>query len=465
MLGLIAPLIVLGLVIFVHELGHFLAAKFFGVYAPRFSIGFGPALWRRKYGETEYRLGVLPLGGYVRMASRDDEAMATLEGGGEVPQPTADGTRARDWDPNGIAPFGPLPVPANRWFESKPVAARVVILLAGVTMNFLLALVILIGVMASYGRVVVPTRVVGLVRPFPGATSLGERLAVGDTILAIDGRPVATWNEIAEALTTGPESRLTIRTHRGEIILPDSGSRIDRTRLAAAIDPWVSPVIDSVVKGDRAEAAGVQRGDSVLSVNGAPVVSWSEMVRGVSSRPGDTVRLSLMRGDSTVEATMVTRVAVEDGQRFGRVGIAPRRLTTREPMSMTESISAGWRATIGMTGAIVGVVRGLGTGEVSFGQLGGPVAITRASVDAGRTGFEPLLTLLAFISVNLAVLNLLPIPILDGGQILMVLAEGVRGRPLGLRARGILMQVGLLMILLIFVAVTFNDIRRLFGQG
>ena len=343
--------------------------------------------------------------------------------------------------------------------------SRVVILLAGVTMNFLLALVILIGVMASYGRVVVPTRVVGLVRPFPGATSLGARLAVGDTIVAIDGRPVATWNEIAEALTTGPESRLTIRTNRGEIILPDSGSRIDRTRLAAAIDPWIAPVIDSVVKGDRAAAAGVQPGDSVLSVNGAFVVSWSEMVRGISTRPGDTIRLGLMRGDSAVEATMVTRVAVEDGQRFGRVGIAPRRLTTREPMSVTESISAGWRATIGMTGAIVGVVRGLGTGEVSFGQLGGPVAITRASVDAGRTGFEPLLTLLAFISVNLAVLNLLPIPILDGGQILMVLAEGVRGKPLGLRARGILMQVGLLMILLIFVAVTFNDIRRLFGQG
>ena len=464
MLGLIAPLIVLGLVIFVHELGHFLAAKLFGVYAPRFSIGFGPALWRRKWGETEYRLGVLPLGGYVRMASRDDEAMAAIEGGGETPAP--EGTpRSRDWDPDGIAPFGPRPVPANRWFESKPVAARVVILLAGVTMNFILAVVVLIGVMASYGRTVVPTRVVGIVRPFPGAASLGDRLAIGDTIIEIDGRRMSSWNDVVQAIATGPESRLTIRTHRGEIVLPDSGTRIDRQRLAGAIDPWVAPVIDSVVPGDRAAAAGLQPGDSVVAVDGRPLASWSDMVQGISSRPGDTIRIAVMRGDSAIDATMVTRVAVEDGQRLGRIGIAPRRVTTREPLGFGEAVTAGWRATIGMTGAIIGVVRGLGTGEVSFGQLGGPVAITRASVDAGRTGFEPLLTLLAFISVNLAVLNLLPIPILDGGQILLVLAEGVRGRPLGLRARGILMQVGLLMILLIFVAVTFNDIRRLFGQG
>src|SRR5689334_9044709 len=138
LLAYIAPIFVFGLVVFVHELGHFLAAKATGVYAPRFSIGFGKALWRRRYGETEYVLAALPIGGYVRMASRDDEASAFLEGGNEV-QLAPDG---KPFDPNAMMPFGPKPIPENRWFESKPLAARLFILMAGVTMNIILALVV-----------------------------------------------------------------------------------------------------------------------------------------------------------------------------------------------------------------------------------------------------------------------------------------------------------------------------------
>src|SRR5687767_3878546 len=173
MLTWLAPLIVFGLVVFVHELGHFLAAKLMGVYAPRFSIGFGPALWRKRWGETEYILAALPLGGYVRMASREDQATAFLEGGPEVaPEPHtvgAGGTAkafeeervagpSSEYDPEAMVPFGPKPVPEHRWFESKPLPARLFILLAGVTMNFLLALVVMIGVAATFGRTVLPTR-------------------------------------------------------------------------------------------------------------------------------------------------------------------------------------------------------------------------------------------------------------------------------------------------------------------
>src|SRR5919112_1852168 len=154
LLAYLAPLVVFGLVVFVHELGHFLAAKACGVYAPRFSIGFGPALWRKRWGETEYVLAALPLGGYVRMASREDESMAFIEGGTEHPAgevATTGGNaagravddhtgdpRPKDWDPNALAPFGPHPVPEHRWFESKPLVARLFILLAGVTMNAIL---------------------------------------------------------------------------------------------------------------------------------------------------------------------------------------------------------------------------------------------------------------------------------------------------------------------------------------
>src|SRR3954466_13328676 len=170
MLAILAPILVFGLVIFVHELGHFLAAKAFGVYTPRFSIGFGPALWRRRRGETEYVLAALPLGGYVRMASRHDEASAFLEGGSE--EGTARPEDDPNFDPNAMIPFGPKPVPEHRWFESKALWKRMVILLAGVFMNFTLGLVVAIGLTYQLGTAVVNTRVIGGVRPVNGRPML-----------------------------------------------------------------------------------------------------------------------------------------------------------------------------------------------------------------------------------------------------------------------------------------------------
>src|SRR3954469_8454742 len=149
MLSWLAPIIVFGLVVFVHELGHFIAAKISGVYAPRFSIGFGPALLKKRFGETEYVLAALPLGGYVRMASREDEATAFLEGGSEN-SPTV-GTQKDGYDPNAMIPFGPKPIPESRWFESKPLPLRLFIMLAGVTMNALLAYFIYAGLLLHSG--------------------------------------------------------------------------------------------------------------------------------------------------------------------------------------------------------------------------------------------------------------------------------------------------------------------------
>src|SRR5688572_16688222 len=184
-MAILAPILVFGLVIFVHELGHFLAAKSVGVYAPRFSIGFGPALWRRRRGETEYILAAFPLGGYVRMASRHDEATAFLEGGSE--EALAERTKNDpDFDPNAMIPFGPLPVPEHRWFESKPLWARLYILLAGVTMNFLLGLVVAIALALHFGRPVIPTRVIGAVRPINGQPILAA-VQPGDTLLRVNG--------------------------------------------------------------------------------------------------------------------------------------------------------------------------------------------------------------------------------------------------------------------------------------
>jgi regulator of sigma E protease len=389
MLAWLAPLLVLGLVVFVHELGHFLAAKAVGVYAPRFSLGWGKAIlrWRRKGSETEYVISALPIGGYVRMASRADETSAVLEGGNETPAEGAE--RDPRWDPDAMIPHGPKTVPEDRWFESKPTWARVVILLAGVTMNALLTLVVSTGVFAISGRYDAPT------------------------------------------------------------------------------------VIDTVIAGNPADLAGLRRGDSVVAVNGTAVRTWSQLVGIISRSPGQPLQVEVARDTERVMLAVTPRP--EEGadpmtgraMTIGRIGagaLAGDRLagrTLREPMSLGESIVAGWRVSWQMAGSVVGVLGGLLRGTVSVKTLGGPIAIGAASVQAARAGWESLFLLIAFLSINLAVLNLLPIPIMDGGQVLITIVEGARGKAFGERTRENLMRVGLLAIAALFAVVMFNDVKAL----
>ncbi len=386
MLAWLAPILVLGLVIFVHELGHFLAAKMVGVYAPRFSLGWGSPLWRwRPRGsETEYVIAWLPIGGYVRMASRDDETMARIEGGAEQRVPETE--RPAGWDPDAMIPHGPKPIPEHRWFESKPVGARVFILLAGVTMNALLTIVVATGIYAGYGRQVVPA------------------------------------------------------------------------------------VVDSVVAGRPAAVAGFQRGDSIVSVDGRPVHHWVDFLTAVSNRPDATLAVGIVRDGAPLtlsvhaEARQEPDPATGVPRTVGRIGMAAVNRVTRERVGLAEAAVLGWRATWTMAGAVTGVLRGLFQGTVGVETLGGPIAIARTSVAAAKTGLEALLTLIAFLSINLAVLNLLPVPILDGGQVLVTLAEAVRGKPLTVRTREWLMKAGVAVILVLFTVVMFNDIRSLVAR-
>ena len=393
MLTWLAPLIVFGLVVFVHELGHFLAAKSVGVYAPRFSIGFGPALWRRRWGETEYVLALLPLGGYVRMASNQDQATAFLEGGSEERDvsevgangapPTVTGEEGRDWDPNAMKPFGPKPIPEHRWFESKPLIARVFILIAGVTMNAVLAIVLDIGTLAAYGR------------------------------------------------------------------------------------PYVPAVVDSVVAGRPAERAGLQRGDSIVVIDGTPVKEWQDLLEKVSASAGTAITIDVVRGGEHKLLTVVPEARDVENQltgrpeKVGRIGAGPRARLAREPMAFADAVSGGWNATWAKAGGIVMVVRGLFTGAVPTSQLGGPIQIAEVSVQAAQGGLETLLSLIAFLSINVAVLNLLPVPILDGGQILLNVLETAKGSAFSARTREYILRAGLVAIALLFALVMFNDIKGL----
>jgi regulator of sigma E protease len=383
MLSWIAPLVVFGLVVLVHELGHFLAARIVGIYAPRFSIGFGPAIWRRRIGETEYILAWLPLGGYVRMATKDDDTLASIEGGGEEANP-AD----KNWDPNAMKPFGPKPIPPDRWFDAKPLWAKIFTLGSGVAMNIILAIVVLSGLYAGYGR------------------------------------------------------------------------------------PYVPAVVDSVVVDRPAQRAGLQRGDSIVGVNGAAVKTWADVVDSISASPGRAITLDVVRHGSERVRLAMTPESVQDADpitgepvRVGRIGAGPQQRAMRERVGPLEAVAAGWNSTWVMTGMVFKVVGGLVTGRVSVNQLGGPIAIASSSVQAARGGLETLFRLIAFISVNLAVLNLLPIPILDGGQMLIVVAESIKGRPFSLRARERIARVGIVAIGLLFVLVMFNDLKRLLGFG
>jgi len=280
MLAILAPILVFGLVIFVHELGHFIAAKAVGVYAPRFSIGFGPSLFRKRWGETEYILAALPLGGYVRMASRLDEDAALLEGGAEA----APSAESPDYDPNAMIPFGPLPIPEHRLFESKPLAARLLILVAGVTMNVLLTFVIGVWLALHFGQPVVSTRVVGQIRSLPNAPALAQ-LQPGDTIVRVNGNSVRTWNDVKREITSSTDT-VVLGTSRGVVRIPVGRPPAPSPEeVYLSIDIEHPAVLDTVLPGGRAEASGLRSGDSVVAINDKAVSTWIELV-GVVSQIG-----------------------------------------------------------------------------------------------------------------------------------------------------------------------------------
>lgn len=379
MLAWIAPLVVFGIVVFVHELGHFLAAKAVGVYAPRFSVGFGKSLWKRRKGETEYVIGALPLGGYVRLASKEDEATAFLEGGSEN-MATAASPRD-DWDPEAMIPFGPKPIPENRWMESQPLWGKLLIMFAGVTMNLILGYVVLTGMFIGYGK------------------------------------------------------------------------------------PYLSTRADSLIAGRPAARAGMIRGDSIVAVNGQALRDWDGLLNRVGASAGVPLKFTVIRNGQSRElaitpaAEKAVNPATGKTETVGRVGIVAR--TGTASVTLGSALTDGAKATGAMAMSVFTALKQIATRQISPKELGGPIAIAQASVQAARGGFEPLVLLIAFISINLAVFNLLPIPILDGGQILIMLIETAKGSVFSPRSRDLILKAGLGVILLLVTLVMYNDIRRL----
>jgi regulator of sigma E protease len=233
--------------------------------------------------------------------------------------------------------------------------------------------------------------------------------------------------------------------------------------------PYRAPVVDSVVPNKPAMLAGLQRGDSITAVNGERVREWAQVLERVSRSANVSLQIEFVRGGTTQTLTMVpvdTLVrdpATGEERHVGRIGAAARDSVYRERLTLGQSIGTGWNETWRMAGGIIQIVRGLLTGGVSAKQLGGPIQIARVSVEAARGGLEQLMLLIAFLSINVAVLNLLPVPILDGGQILLNVLEAAKGSAFSARTREYILRAGLVAIALLFALVMFNDLRGMFS--
>jgi regulator of sigma E protease len=430
MITVVSTIFVLGVLIFIHELGHFAVAKLLGIKVERFSLGFPPKLVGKRIGETEYCISWIPLGGYVRLA-------------GDNPEEPLTGS--------------------PREFLSRPRWQRSLVIIAGPAMNYLFAIILVWSILTITGMGTFDA-VIGEVEE--GSPAQTMELKMGDRVTAVNGEVVSTWDDIYEHL---PHSggRVIFRIERdGERedltgqLPPASSERPDQL----GISPLFTTEVGEVEKGGPADLAGITGGDVIEAVDGVPVDRWSEMVELIQAQPDTLISLRWRRGQQVHQATLRTRsmeVPDEDGEMTirGYVGITSKVI--QKSIGPAHSAIESLRWTFQTTGEIVSFIKGLLTGEVSARMVGGPIFIAQVAGQTARQGFSVLLYFMALLSVNLALINVLPIPILDGGQLCILLVEFVKGGSLTQRQRLIVQQIGLAIIVLLIIFVVFNDVDRL----
>lgn len=447
MLFIVSLLIVLSVLITVHEFGHFIAAKSVGIAVPRFSLGFGKRLWGFKWGETDFVISAIPLGGYVKMAGmEDDEAAEALEGA-----PSEE------------------PVDPERTFDAKPLWARAWVISAGVILNLLFAILTYAVVALAYGETRIPTTRIGGVDPAapPEVAAVAARLPYGARVTAVGGTPVADWQALGRELVTAPAGPVTLTLENAPPVTLDLPSgQEERVALVSALRPAQAPVIGQVEGGSAAARAGLKVGDRVVEAGGKPIRDWNELVGAIRSSPARPLPLVVERGGQRVPVA-ATPEAVEgkdargETVRVGRLGAGAEPLEVEHRrVGPGEALVLGVRGTWETTAFIGKTLKQLVTGEISARNMGGLLTIGEASAESARQGLESFLVFLALFSVNLAVLNLLPIPILDGGHLMFLAIEAVRGRPLSVETRIRLSHVGLIIVVGLMLWANGNDVVR-----
>ncbi|HSM37371.1 MAG TPA: RIP metalloprotease RseP [Longimicrobiales bacterium] len=446
LLTIVATAVVLGVLVFVHELGHFVTAKLADIRVPRFSIGLGPRAWGFTVGETEYVLSWVPLGGYVRMAGMEE--LESVEGGADAD------ARA------------PGEEPSPRDFDAKPVGTRAMVISAGVIMNMLFAFFVYAAMAAIWGVGIRADARLGRIDPSAlpaGAVALAD-VPPGSRLLTVGDRDVSRWRDVRDVLALSRPGPVRLRLEGGEAItleLPEDDE--ERAELIEALPPAVDPVIGQVFSGEPADRAGFEVGDRVVEVEGEQTLFWDDMVAAITGRPGQTIAVVVDRNGErrTLRVTPEPTIRLIDGDStaVGMIGVSQ----ARERLGPLEALAHGGSETWRWTAFTLEVLRGLVTGRVSARNVGGPILIGQLSGRVARMGVEQLLAFMALLSINLAVFNLLPIPILDGGQLVFLAVEAIRGRALSIEQRIRFSQVGMVVLMALIALVMANDILRLLG--
>ena len=450
-MALLATIVVLGVLILVHELGHFWAAKAVGVKVLRFSIGLGPRVLGFRRGDTEYVISAVPLGGYVKMSGMGDDVVDKVEGG------AAEARRG----------------PASTDFDGKPVWARALVLSAGVIMNMVFAFAAYTTIAAAWGSVVADETRLGYVDMEllpPGAEPLAG-LPVGARIVRVGGREVAHWGDVQDGFLFAEGETIAVETEspRVAVSVPAPDDPLARASLALALEYWLEAEIQDVEPGMPAARAGLRSGDRVLALNGEAVENWALLRREIMRRPGGTVELRVARDEALMEVSVSLASTEERGPdggitTVGRAGIFPPTPNfAYVPVPLSEAVVVGYRETVETTRLILTILGDLVTGNISPRNMGSIVTIGAMSGQAAEAGPEMFLGFMALFSINLAILNLLPIPLLDGGHLVFLGIEAIRGRAVSLKQRMRWSQIGFLVIMGIMVWALSNDILRLFG--
>jgi regulator of sigma E protease len=446
--SVLAFIVAIGVLVAVHEFGHFWVARRLGIKVLRFSIGFGRPLWSRVAADgTEYWVSAVPLGGYVKMLDEREGDVA--------------------------------PADLPRCFNSQPPSRRIAVLVAGPAFNFLFAIaaywiMFVVGVPAM-------KPLVGAIEPESPAAVAG--MLPGDRIVAVDGAATRTMMdaqlELLKAMVPGGRALLDVEGAGGDqrtVQLDYRGDTHALTEPGAMFPglgiglwrPEIPAVIGELVPDGTAAAAGLVAGDRVLSADGTPVADWSALVEFVRARPGETVVIDIERDGAQRSLALFIGAADDQGQRVGRIGAGPRvapelwdpvRTEQRHgPLgAVGEAVAETWRMsalTVTMMGRMI-------IGQVSVKNISGPINIAQAAGFTAAAGLTAFLSFLAIVSISLGIINLLPIPLLDGGQIVYQVVEIAKGSPVSDRAQLVGQQVGILLLLLLMSFAFYNDIVRL----
>ena len=447
---IVAFIVALGVLIVVHEYGHYIVARLCGVKVLRFSVGFGRSLFVRRVGkdQTEWVIAAVPFGGYVKMLDEREGPVEAHE--------------------------------AQRAFNRQTVWRRILIVIAGPLFNFAFAVLVYAG-LYMYG---LPEARPVLGAPPEASLAAAAGVKAGDTVRAIDGEPVATWQDlrwlILQAALQRQAVRLETLNERGHIStvgidlrdFPASeveGDVLERIGLRLW-RPALEPVLGQLVAGGPAERAGLAPGDRILRAAGKDVESWEALVAAVRASPGVPLQFAVQR-DGATRTVAVTPDSVAAGQgRVGRIGAAPRvppshadKIMIRVQHGPLASLAKGAAKTWDISIFSLKMLGRMLIGEVSWKHLSGPVTIADFAGQSAQMGWISYVSFLALISISLGVLNLLPIPLLDGGHLLYYAVEIIRGSPVSERAMELGQRVGLALLLLMMAFAFYNDLNRLFS--